>query len=195
MQVFAYGGKEQRCEIPSCTERLSKISQYAERSESTGAPFLLSSITSDLLRYQVLSFLSYPPRWTSVHLSGQMLSHLPYSAPHSCLTLHLQGWSHAFPPCSLSVYLSYSLLLIMSCHIKSPFCLPFKNYLFWLHLMACGILVPQLGIERRPCQWKPGIITGHQETPYLPFLKNSFGGKNVFVIVVHFHCNKPGKYT
>lgn len=38
--VFAYDGKEQRCEIPSCTEQLSKKSQYAERSESTEAPFL-----------------------------------------------------------------------------------------------------------------------------------------------------------
>lgn len=157
MQVFAYGGKEQRCEIPSCTEQLSKKSQYAERSESTEAPFLHNFWY--LLRYQVLSFLSYPPRWTSVHLSGRILNHLPSSALHSCLTLHVQGWSHAFPPCSLSFYLSYCLLLIMSCHLKSPFCLPFKNCLFWLHLMACGILVPQLGIERRPCQWKPGVIT------------------------------------
>lgn len=172
---------------------LNDYPRYPSMQKDQKVQGLLSSITSDLLRYQVLSFWSYPPRWTLVHLSGQMLSHLPYSPPHSCLTVHLQGWSHAFPPCSLSFCLSYSLLLIMSCHLKSPFCLPFKNYLFWLHLMACGILVPQLGTERRPCQWKPGIITGHQETPYLPFLKNSFGGKNV--IVIHFHCNKPGKYT
>ena len=30
---------------------------------------------------------------------------------------------------------------------------------FWPHHAACGILVPQPGIEPRPPQWKLGILT------------------------------------
>lgn len=68
----------------------------------------------------------YPHSLTSVHLSCQILNYLPYSALHFCFTLHLQSRSCAFPPCSLSLYLSQSLLLIVLYNLKSPFYLPFK---------------------------------------------------------------------
>ena len=36
-----------------------------------------------------------------------------------------------------------------------------KKFFFWLHCATCGILVPQLGIEPAPLQWKHGVlITG-----------------------------------
>ena len=35
----------------------------------------------------------------------------------------------------------------------------FFSFFFWLHHTACGILVPQPGIEPVPLQWKHGILT------------------------------------
>ena len=40
--------------------------------------------------------------------------------------------------------------------------IPLKNvFIFWPHLLTCGILVPWAGLESMPLQWNPGfLITG-----------------------------------
>ena len=38
----------------------------------------------------------------------------------------------------------------------------FLSGFFWLHLLACGISVPQPGIEPRPQKWKARILTTRQ---------------------------------
>ena len=35
----------------------------------------------------------------------------------------------------------------------------FHSFFFWLHYVACRISVPTPGIEPRPHQWKPGVLT------------------------------------
>ena len=42
--------------------------------------------------------------------------------------------------------------------------IPLKNlFIFWPHLLTCGILVPWAGLESMPLQWNPGfLITGPQ---------------------------------
>lgn len=113
---------------------------------------LLSSITSDICS-DIKSSASYhilPDGPQSISLAKSLTTCPPQlSTPASLYTCRADLMLFLLVLC---LYLPYCLLLIMSCHLKSPFCLPFKNCLFWLHLMACGILVPQLGIERRPCQ-------------------------------------------
>ena len=48
------------------------------------------------------------------------------------------------------------------------------SFSFWLHHVACGILVPWPGIKPTSPAWKDRVLTlGHQGSPQLKFLRSS----------------------
>ena len=67
---------------------------------------------------------------------------------HRCVGLFL-----GFLSCSIKLYFCFcaSSILVF-------FCFFFWCCLFWPHHAACRILIPQPGIEPRPCQWQHQVL-------------------------------------